>query len=788
MKIRKDLDKVYSNIVKREDIRTQVLTQIYDSYTVAPLQYYFPQQYINELKTISKSVRDIADKYKDVEKLMNLRGFKLMKGGGGTNRRVYECLYDPRILAKVSLDEDGANATIRDFMNQNIAKPFCTKIFEIDPSGTISIIERVIPIMTKEEWKAYWADIFEVLFFGFRRRDIGIEDVGDSRIKNWGYRNGFGPVLLDFPSVYRLDPTKSRCLKVVNGHICGGTIDYDGGFNKLICTSCGERYFAKNLALKEDYNGLNSLGQAMNNRNKFFEEEINMRFTITDTKTGVEEERGSVGKSHCINNKRSFINKKNYNIPEQEEKKRTKKLHFTIEDEVVTTPVIETKDEVVTTPVVETKDEVVTTPVIETKDGVVTTPVVEKKDDEKTKSLFSATNYPSFSRALQGITYCYNIDDMIHDLENIAIEAALEFEGDENNNQKSPANLYKIIKSRMIGINNSIPMPKLVDLYREVSKDTLVIPDGENHVLLCDDFIDETRFNLVGKMLDRIYSGTNISRFDAFLYLINTVRNTLQFFEGIVGFYNYIVNRFSYEIDEAPGASKEYRLNKEVYELMIDKIESAIDDYLFNVKYNFNNLTYNINNEFTFFRKGLEELKIHDDFEPGNWIYKIYTEPKYCDVSVMKNDEEECIHDITNDDKKDSVFNVTNEETGETENPEIQINEAVEDETDKVIETEEKTANQKIQNDESSFEEKVSNDIDDVYISESNDIDTYHDNKKLTKKELKQHESEERKQKDKEKYKAIRDDDETYNQKKNSKYGKGSNKKFKHKSNKKFKK
>ena len=58
-------------------------------------------------------------------------------------------------------------------------------------------------------------------------------------------------VLLDFPYVYELDGNKLYCnAKPIPGRrdiICGGQIDYDDGFNNLICTKCGRPYHARDL-------------------------------------------------------------------------------------------------------------------------------------------------------------------------------------------------------------------------------------------------------------------------------------------------------------------------------------------------------------------------------------------------------------------------------------------------------------------------------------------------------------------------------------------------------------
>lgn len=64
--------------------------------------------------------------------------------------------------------------------------------------------------------------------------------------------NGFGPVILDFPYAFELDGAKLQCRKLINTpnglQPCGGEIDYDAGFDYLVCTKCGRKYQAKDLA------------------------------------------------------------------------------------------------------------------------------------------------------------------------------------------------------------------------------------------------------------------------------------------------------------------------------------------------------------------------------------------------------------------------------------------------------------------------------------------------------------------------------------------------------------
>lgn len=58
-----------------------------------------------------------------------------------------------------------------------------------------------------------------------------------------------GPVLLDYPYCYKLDGKKLFCSQFnsISNTICDGEIDYDIGFNHLVCTKCGRIYYASDL-------------------------------------------------------------------------------------------------------------------------------------------------------------------------------------------------------------------------------------------------------------------------------------------------------------------------------------------------------------------------------------------------------------------------------------------------------------------------------------------------------------------------------------------------------------
>lgn len=230
--------------------RTTIDEFNYDRLTAPPIASMFTPQDIYELNQIAKSLRLSAKpqiKYHMIDQIMRRRGFE--KFIGGTNRVSYRPLEDNRFLIKVAYDAIGLGDNPRELQNQFLFKPFVTKVFEITPCGTLGVFERVNPITSREEFLSIADDVFEVINTWFVGEYV-LEDIGTKFFMNWGIRKGFGPVLLDFPYVYKLDGNKLFCACPSHSPSgkCEGVIDYDAGFNFLYCTKCGVRYKAKDLA------------------------------------------------------------------------------------------------------------------------------------------------------------------------------------------------------------------------------------------------------------------------------------------------------------------------------------------------------------------------------------------------------------------------------------------------------------------------------------------------------------------------------------------------------------
>lgn len=190
-----------------------------------------------------------TEKLKLIKEVMESRGFKRLSGG--TNRIAYKYMEDQRFIVKVAYDHVGLGDNISELYNQNILKPFCTKVFEVSPCGTVGLFERVVPITNREQFAQIAGDVFDIIVNRFVGKYI-LADFGTKFFLNWGVRKNAHPVILDFPYVYELDGAKLYCNRpdfTTESGFCGGEIDYDDGFNTLRCTKCGKTFLASELKL-----------------------------------------------------------------------------------------------------------------------------------------------------------------------------------------------------------------------------------------------------------------------------------------------------------------------------------------------------------------------------------------------------------------------------------------------------------------------------------------------------------------------------------------------------------
>lgn len=240
------LDRIKSRTMTKDEFN-------FDRLQAPPLCMLLSPFDIQELHSIATSLKWSAKpqlRYQAIDNVMRRRGF--IKFVAGTNRVAYRHPEDTRFLIKIACDDVGMRDNPAEYNNQFVFKPFVTKCFEVSPCGTVGVFERVNPITSREEFLSVAEDIFEVINEWFIGEYV-VADFGSKFFMNWGIREGFGPVLLDYPYMYKLDGNKLYC-KAPDPHSptgkCDGVIDYDAGYNFLHCTKCGVVYKAKELEQK----------------------------------------------------------------------------------------------------------------------------------------------------------------------------------------------------------------------------------------------------------------------------------------------------------------------------------------------------------------------------------------------------------------------------------------------------------------------------------------------------------------------------------------------------------
>lgn len=195
---------------------------------------------INRLLVEKKSWNH-GKKFQILDAIFKPKGYK--RGDCGTNRVVYIPFWNDKFVVKVALDSAARKNMPDELVNQKYLKPFVSKCFDIDTHGNIGVYERVIPIRNLDQFWGIRDDVYNIIQSLIKR--FVIDDFGTNAFMNWGVREGFGPVLLDYADMYLIDPETLYCKapedwrgRTVTKY-CGGRIGYTAGYNSLICLDCG---------------------------------------------------------------------------------------------------------------------------------------------------------------------------------------------------------------------------------------------------------------------------------------------------------------------------------------------------------------------------------------------------------------------------------------------------------------------------------------------------------------------------------------------------------------------
>lgn len=179
-----------------------------------------------------------------------LAPYGFVRLGGGTNREVYKNLEDQSVVLKIAIDSLARNNNLAELFKQYWIKPFCTKMYDVSPCGTLGLMERGDPIVNRIQMANAADGVYKVMEY-CNDKGYVVGDGGGEYFMNYVIRPGFGPVLCDYTSVYKLDFAKLRCKRrdPMTGKLCGGSIDYQlPAMSKIICSKCGAVYSALDLA------------------------------------------------------------------------------------------------------------------------------------------------------------------------------------------------------------------------------------------------------------------------------------------------------------------------------------------------------------------------------------------------------------------------------------------------------------------------------------------------------------------------------------------------------------
>lgn len=625
MKVNKHLADIYRKDVIKESELMKKYIAWFDSLKVNPLLSYFTIEDINLIHKLATSPAmhcDVKEKYRLLGEIMEKRGFRLI--GGGTNRRAYECIYDDRVVAKVATDPVGFTSNLREYINQNVLKPFCNKIFEVTPCGSLAIIEKVVPIKDVSEFQKYAQEIYDILYFKIRNNSIAMEDIGTRSMKNWGYRSGFGPVLLDYPTMYVADPKKRLCKNILNGKLCCGTLDYDEGFNCIVCSECGRTYFAKTIA-KTEGDDINSLLSAVGYLKK--EGVKSMKFEIVNKNDGKVISSVECGgkcnhvdptvSNHIIGG--TFSEKV---ISTTQKKKRP------------TVMIVDAVNEEEESTVVKEEEKVV-----EEKQSAPKVQVVEPIEVEEPQS-YNLIKQKQFIEKFNELNSGIKVENI-------------------DGSSVSITDLAKAVNEVMtIDANPFVSESDAFNMYMRLSAATV-----KSNNFRIDESNVRTADTLINDMLRRISNSTNPNddMFIVFFKLINNVKNTKSFFNSILSFWNTFIYINAFDTDETPEYSR-YCIYSDMLNMYREIVYKALEDYRFNIVCTAG-MTYNISNILSIINAGVTQMKfiaeIEDDFTNDINVYKFVT--LTVTNTYMEILECEISHDETKEESVETIPEVVSE-------------------------------------------------------------------------------------------------------------------------------
>lgn len=726
MRVNNNLTDIYKKDIPKQLNIFNYYVMCYDAYRVNPLFSYFTVQDIAELNKIARSPYyhgKMTEKYDKIKEIMWRRGFVLI--GGGTNRRAFECVYDPRVVAKVATDSVGFTSNLKEYVNQNVLKPFCNKIFEVTPCGTLALIEKVVPIKDAFEYTKYCREIYDILFMKFRNNEIAMDDIGCNALKNWGYRQGFGPVLLDYPTMYVADLKKRSCKALINGKLCNGTLDYDDGFNNIVCTECGTTYKSVTLS-KPQGDNIYELLEAVGYRKSTGKGATKkMRFEIINSKTGKVESAGncdshskyvnySVNGPHIVANERTVTKKhkkigiiitdsktgeeigNSHNVKLEDvavvkpaKKEEPKKV---VEQQKPEEPVVEIDTNIKNDFSIDYQEYTSTLlslneDVIKAKDNAsfkLFEDVERFKEMEKTaesenievtepavidppKLKFEIEDSKTYKVDLSNVIT--NADEFINRFNQLNSGINFDVLNDPEYTEMAQVELLKMINNSLIVNNPYISEQEAKRIYDGMCTATAFIEEEDCTNIISSDDVNNSSclLNYVIDLMvgnnENINDNNRLTRFEMFFRLINIVKNTKSFCISIINLWKTLISTMSYDIDYSDDV-KVFCIYREIYDKYYEIISRALSDYRLNIVVSGAN-KYSLTNIISIISVGISELMeiVNDEF--GQYIKG----DKYITIAISDYDTQitDCsVDNIESCDKEEEPVVVEEKKSNES--------------------------------------------------------------------------------------------------------------------------
>lgn len=216
----------------------------------------FSDDIISDLHTILRSCSDNQKKARYIQKELKDLGFIPL--GLGTNiLTMYNPIY-PGVVYKFALDDYGIADNINDSWLSDVI-PHYAKFIARDLTGVVSVQQRYVVVKNVERMNIIRGDVLKLLTR--LSKQFLIVDLGIDNFLNYGIDRNGDFVIVDGSDLYPLPNAKNvlRCKNPVgmkkHSHEfkrCGGKLEYDKTFGKLICKECYNEYIPSELRPKKE--------------------------------------------------------------------------------------------------------------------------------------------------------------------------------------------------------------------------------------------------------------------------------------------------------------------------------------------------------------------------------------------------------------------------------------------------------------------------------------------------------------------------------------------------------